>query len=138
MRGVGAPSTPLPVAYRMTDVLAFYVLTLRGTRAPHTTLLAGLQDVHDRCVYRVEELLQVSARRLREAPPAYPSSLSLTPMVSDMVALLEDILQASSSSLLGSPSRRRRAASLSSASTAAARALACALALFCPSRLGSA
>ncbi len=93
-------STSLPVAYRLTDVIAYYVHTLRGLLAPGSALLGGLVQAHERCVSRVEELLALQTRRLREATPAYPSSLSLTPAVADAVALLEDVLAASASSLL--------------------------------------
>ena len=95
-------STTLPIAFRLSDVIAYYVHTLRALLSPASALLAGLVGVHERCVSRVEELLALQTRRLREATPAYPSSLSLTPMVSDTVALLEDVLLASTFSLLPS------------------------------------
>jgi hypothetical protein len=97
-------STSLATAFRLTDVIAYYVGTLRGLLTPQSALLAGLVQVHERCVSRVEELLALQTRRLREATPAYPSSLSLTPMVADVVALLEDVLTASASSLLSAGS----------------------------------
>jgi len=100
---VNSPSTHLSVAYKMTDILAFFLSTLRGSLVPTSALLQGLQGVYEMCFHRVEELLQLQARRLRESSPAYPSSLSLTPLVSDMVSLLEEILLTSSSSLLSSP-----------------------------------
>ena len=95
-------STTLPIAFRLSDVIAYYVHTLRALLSPTSALLAGLVGVHERCVSRVEELLALATRRLREATPAYPSSLSLTPMVADTVALLEDVLLASTFSLLPS------------------------------------
>ena len=93
-------TTTLPVAFRLCDVIAYYLTTLRGLLSPTSALLAGLLAVHERCISRVEELLALQSRRLREAAPAYPTSLSLTPMVADAVALVEDVLQASASSLL--------------------------------------
>jgi len=93
-------STTLPVAFRLTDVIAYYVGTLRALLTPASALLAGLAAVHERCVSRVHELLALATRRLREATPAYPSSLAVTPVVADVVALLEDVLAASASSLL--------------------------------------
>jgi hypothetical protein len=84
---------------RLVDVLAFYVRTLGDRLAPASALLAGLAGAHARAALRVEELLQLTARRLGEAAPAYPSSLSATPLVADTVALLEDVLDAARTSL---------------------------------------
>jgi hypothetical protein len=97
---ITSASTTLPVAIRLVDVLAFYVRTLGELLAPASSLLAGLSGAHARAALRVEELLQLTARRLAEAPPAYPSSLSATPIVTDTVALLEDVLAAAATPLL--------------------------------------
>jgi hypothetical protein len=108
---VTSSSTSLPVACRLVDVLAFYVRMLASTIAPGAALLSGLQAVHDRAVSRVEELLQLQAGRLREIAPAFPTTLSVTPLVADVIALAEDILRAHEGSLLAATPAGQRGAS---------------------------
>ena len=73
--------------------------TLGKSLAPTSALLSGLRGVHDRAVSRVEELLQLQAGRLREVAPAFPATLSVTPLVADVIALAEDILRTHEASL---------------------------------------
>ena len=110
-------SATLPVACRLVDVLAFYVRTLAGILAQGSDLLAGLRSVQERCIFRVEELLQLQAGRIREAAPAYPSTLSVTPLVADVVALLEDLLRAHGASLLSAPATSAAASAAADGTT---------------------
>ena len=96
---ITSPSTNLPVAVKLVDILAFYVRTLGKSLSPTSALLAGLRSVHDRAVSRVEELLQIQAGRLREVVPSFPTTLSVTPLVADVIALAEDILRTHEASL---------------------------------------
>jgi hypothetical protein len=94
-RAIGSHSSLL-VLVRVKEVLRFYATKLRSLLddGSSSAVVAAIEEAEAQASSAFEQQLQLSAARLRSAPPSFPSSLAMTSTMADTGVTLRELLTA--------------------------------------------